>query len=444
MESFRTPHFAQMHKLVLWLAQRYDPGVVLPTEVSSEEERVNFVKVLAQEMLSKAQIKINTKKLYMADVYAVKEMLKIAKLLSDSTKETLAGTSSYASDGGVVAEQDSQFPTTWVQDLKEAMKLASEIMSSGMNVHGMLENEVGMQEQRLVACGGDLEQIKKAVQLKTKSIGEDVTNMQQKLEVAVGDEANLRSKLDNRRQELEQNVLRLRRLQSIRPTYMDEYEKLEQELQQVYGVYLVRFRNLNFLESELDKRNKAEVTKHKKRKKMFEQLKQNELLEAHEMLLRGAQTTEADETYADEDDDGRRGGTDEGGEEQQYVDEEAEEGGGDMGPEDEDGRYQQDEGEYGNAYAQQLQLQQQLRLQQQQQQIRARGGAGGRQGRMVVGSLNAGNESESDISTESPVSGEGSEEEPEVIREGTDNGDQQPSGESDGDQPSDGGSECDF
>ena len=38
---------------------------------------------------------------------------------------------------------------------------------------------------------------------------------------------------------------------------MDEYEKLERDLQQQYEIYMERFRNLDYLEHELDNYNKV-------------------------------------------------------------------------------------------------------------------------------------------------------------------------------------------
>ena len=38
---------------------------------------------------------------------------------------------------------------------------------------------------------------------------------------------------------------------------MDEYEKLEKELQRYYEIYMEKFRNLDYLEHELDKINKV-------------------------------------------------------------------------------------------------------------------------------------------------------------------------------------------
>ena len=47
----------------------------------------------------------------------------------------------------------------------------------------------------------------------------------------------------------------------FRPAFMDEYEKLEGELQKQYFVYLERFRNLEYLENELEvlHRNEQEM-----------------------------------------------------------------------------------------------------------------------------------------------------------------------------------------
>ncbi|RCN42554.1 hypothetical protein ANCCAN_11465 [Ancylostoma caninum] len=38
------------------------------------------------------------------------------------------------------------------------------------------------------------------------------------------------------------------KLQSFRPQYMDEYEKLEEKLKELYEIYVVKFRNLAYLQ----------------------------------------------------------------------------------------------------------------------------------------------------------------------------------------------------
>jgi clusterin-associated protein 1 len=42
---------------------------------------------------------------------------------------------------------------------------------------------------------------------------------------------------------------------------MDEYEKLEEDLQKLYDAYLIRFRNLTYLESQLEDYNRLEQDK---------------------------------------------------------------------------------------------------------------------------------------------------------------------------------------
>jgi len=44
-----------------------------------------------------------------------------------------------------------------------------------------------------------------------------------------------------------------------RPAYMDEYEKLEEELQQVYDDYMLKFRNQAYLENVLDEYHKSQL-----------------------------------------------------------------------------------------------------------------------------------------------------------------------------------------
>lgn len=53
---------------------------------------------------------------------------------------------------------------------------------------------------------------------------------------------SLEGKLEKRRAELERADKRLASLAVVRPAYMDEYESLQAELQQLFGVYLERVR----------------------------------------------------------------------------------------------------------------------------------------------------------------------------------------------------------
>lgn len=45
---------------------------------------------------------------------------------------------------------------------------------------------------------------------------------------------------------------------SLRPAFMDEYEKIEDELQKQYATYVEKMKNLCYLESQLEEYNRLE------------------------------------------------------------------------------------------------------------------------------------------------------------------------------------------
>ena len=68
-------------------------------------------------------------------------------------------------------------------------------------------------------------------------------------------------KIEKKKQELERNQKRLRSLANVRPAFMDEYERLEEELSRQYQGYVERLCNLSYLENQLDEHLKAERDK---------------------------------------------------------------------------------------------------------------------------------------------------------------------------------------
>jgi len=60
---------------------RYEPNAEISDDIEEEKDRVNFIKSVTNLFYSKARIKLNPKKLYTADGYAVQELLKVASML---------------------------------------------------------------------------------------------------------------------------------------------------------------------------------------------------------------------------------------------------------------------------------------------------------------------------------------------------------------------------
>merc|ERR1719376_1167309 len=145
MENFRTPNFKLVYECLKWLMKRYDPDADVHPDIDTEQDRVIFIKTVAEFMATKAHIKLNTKKLYGADGYAVKEMMKITSVLYNATKTNVASTL----EAGTVDSSNVSFDiSSRINELKEARRLASDITVKGAQLYDLLGKEVDLREQR--------------------------------------------------------------------------------------------------------------------------------------------------------------------------------------------------------------------------------------------------------------------------------------------------------
>jgi clusterin-associated protein 1 len=261
VENFRQPNFPLLAELLKWLVKRYDPHSDIPTETDTESDRIIFVKAVAQFMATKAHIKLNTKKLYQADSYVVKELLKMTsvlynalKLNHDENKED-----SYSSNISLTFDITSQ-----IGDLRRARELASEITSKGASIYDLLGREVDLRDVRTYTINRNLEisDVEKGIISAVKACqreGEKTATMLDNIHL---DEKNLDEKIEKKKADLERNLKRLRTLKDVRPAFMDEYESLERELEMLYDEYLVKFRIQSYLEQQLDEYNLNEQEKY--------------------------------------------------------------------------------------------------------------------------------------------------------------------------------------
>ncbi|KAJ8037372.1 Clusterin-associated protein 1 [Holothuria leucospilota] len=281
MENFRTPNFSLVAEVLVWLVQRYDPNADIPTDTDTEQDRVIFIKSVAQFMATKAHIKLNTKRLYQADGYAVKELIKVTSVLYNAMK-----TNTTNKDG----EEDANNGSTSlsfdlsskISDLKASRQLASLITSKGASLYDLLGKEVELREIRTTAINRPLEinEIENGLRGSVAAVEQNIDKTQKMLENVASDEANLEAKIDKKKSELERNQKRLQTLQSVRPAFMDEYEKLEAELAKCYEQFIEKYRNLTSLEHQLEDINRAEQDRFEETenslKKMQTRLKEEE------------------------------------------------------------------------------------------------------------------------------------------------------------------------
>ncbi|XP_049573272.1 clusterin-associated protein 1 homolog isoform X1 [Syngnathus scovelli] len=286
MENFRTPNFDLVAEIMLWLVKRYEPQMDIPPDVETESDRVFFIKAVAQFMATKAHIKLNTKRLYQADGYAVKEMIKITSVLYSAMKTKQMGLEDQ------VEEDSSKFKfdiSSRISDLKEARHLASEVTSKGASLYDLLGKEVELREKRTAAIARPLEidVTEKALRVAIREALETVEKTKEMLNNIVSDEANLDAKIEKKKQELERSRKRLQTLQSVRPAFMDEYEKIEEDLQKQYEIYVAKFKNLCFLESQLEDYHQLEQERFEEAENTLRMMQQN-LKEEDRDLMRSS------------------------------------------------------------------------------------------------------------------------------------------------------------
>uniref|UniRef100_A0A8C6I467 N-acetyltransferase domain-containing protein n=1 Tax=Mus spicilegus TaxID=10103 RepID=A0A8C6I467_MUSSI len=260
MENFRTPNFGLVSEVLLWLVKRYEPQTDIPSDIETEQDRVFFIKAIAQFMATKAHIKLNTKKLYQADGYAVKELLKITSVLYNAMKTK-------GMEGSNVGEEDiSKF-----------------------------KFDLGSKELRTEAIARPLEinETEKVMRIAIKDLLAQVQKTKDLLNNVASDEANLEAKIEKRKLELERNRKRLQTLQSVRPAFMDEYEKVEEDLQKQYAVYLEKFRNLAYLEQQLEDHHRMEQERFEEAENTL-RLMQNKLKEEEKRLLKSGSNDDSD------------------------------------------------------------------------------------------------------------------------------------------------------
>ncbi|KAJ1554063.1 Clusterin-associated protein 1, partial [Cladochytrium tenue] len=234
----------------------YDPSVDVVEDITTEQDRVIFIKSIAIHLVHKANIRLNTRKLYTADGFAIKELMKLCNLLHDAARMIRLEDS----DSTQVAPLEI---SSRLAQLKASRTLASEITDQGSRLYDSLgrEAELRVVRQTVVTRPFELRAVEKGVSGAIVSLRDRIDATRSAMENLTSDEGTLAVKIDKKKAELERAEKRLRSLEGVRPAYMDEYEKVEVELVKLYNGYMEKFRNLTYLEQQLDEYNRQEQDK---------------------------------------------------------------------------------------------------------------------------------------------------------------------------------------
>ncbi|KAI9325066.1 Clusterin-associated protein-1-domain-containing protein [Zopfochytrium polystomum] len=281
MDSFRSPNFNLVADVLAWLVKSYDPSFDVLDDISSEQDRVIFIKSIALFLAQKAGIKLNTRKLYMADGYAVKELLKLTNILYSASKQK------DHEDEDAVRSPTLDLTGKLLQ-LKACRTLASEITEQGSQLYDSLARETELHDlrQEVISRPFELRAIEQGVSQAVEGLREQISSTRGGLENLAADETNLMAKIEKKKTELQRADKRLKSLQGVRPAYMDEYERIEVDLVKLYNTYMEKFRNLSYLEQQLDEYNRQEQDKFEETEMTLRRM-QTRLREEELSLLRG-------------------------------------------------------------------------------------------------------------------------------------------------------------
>ena len=149
MENFREPNFELVADILYWFALRYDPKADITDNIEDEKDRVLFIRSVCQMFATKARITLNPKKLYEAQGYAVKEMLKIAQMMYKAMQSSMTGDDEEGGGSMTGAAQLMDFNmSSKLHNLKAARTLATEITESGAKLFDFLGQEKDLREAR--------------------------------------------------------------------------------------------------------------------------------------------------------------------------------------------------------------------------------------------------------------------------------------------------------
>merc|ERR1719352_1761231 len=117
-------------------------------DIRTEQDRVSFLKSVAEQLLVKARVKLNLKNLYASNGFAVRELLKVATLLHDAHKNT----DQDAEDADETLPADIG-PGHKFADVRLTRSLAADITKYGSRLHELLGQHADAKENAARALG---------------------------------------------------------------------------------------------------------------------------------------------------------------------------------------------------------------------------------------------------------------------------------------------------
>ena len=253
MENFSRPNFELVADILFWMIRRYDPSVEIHESIETESDRVKFI-IDATKVPFLSDIRLNRRSLYAANGLAVKELIKIANLL----KKGIDLVDSYPGIGNF---EDFKMPLSIRADIRDTRKLANDLTQIGSKIHAYVskdnnnkscDNLLMKLEHQSMDC------VQKQVEVILDETKEEIERTKKQASHLEADKREINDHIETSKQELARIIKRLESLGNIKPAFMDEYESLEAELKIHYDEYVIRYRNIMYLQDEVNQVRRRE------------------------------------------------------------------------------------------------------------------------------------------------------------------------------------------
>lgn len=260
-ELFLNPNFSLVCDILRWSAKIIDDSFIirdfgdnLSGEIT-ESSIVTFLVDMGRLFMTHLGAQVNLVALYKADLAACCELLKVVQPIFEAAKLASEKKASVATELTVAkmleTNQEKLERTLDYINGCNLKEISLRVVQSAIDLENLLNEEEKINEERLKVIDRQMEvsgieqllrDAHEGVVLKTKELG--ITN-----EELEKDLLRLDERLRVKEFELDETKDRLNDLLIQSPTYMEEYERLNQDYETAYEKYVSRFRNLMYLKS---------------------------------------------------------------------------------------------------------------------------------------------------------------------------------------------------
>lgn len=189
---------------------------------------------------------MNPRKLYASNCATARELQKVTTALLDSPENL------QHEEEKVLNFEDSISN----EDIRKIRSLSSELTGHGVNIYDLISKDaVTKSSQANFSKPLELNVVEKSLKQAISNMKAQLDASRATLDAQKNEKANLESKIQRKESELERSNHRLTTLSRIRPAYLEEYEKIEIQMKELYSQYTMRIRCYDAIKNLLSNHN---------------------------------------------------------------------------------------------------------------------------------------------------------------------------------------------